>query len=526
MKTSPKHVAAAAIGVFAALPLTGVLAADEALPPPLVAGIPVPQGQLEMAIERVPSIVENVMDQTGIPGIAVAVVANGEVAYAEGFGVRRVGSSDPVTADTIFQIASLSKSIGASVVAHQVGEGVVDWSTPVTDLLPWFRLSDEHVTALVTIGDLYAHRSGLPNHAGDDLEDLGFDRRTVLERLLYLPLSGFRNEYAYTNFGLTAAAEAVAQAAGMDWAVLSREVLYEPLGMSRTSSVYADFVSANNRAYGHVLTSDGYDALYRREPDAQSPAGGVSSSVADMANWMMMVLQDGTFEGRQIIAEEALLPVLSPQVISSPPFATAARAGFYGYGVGVSYQPSGRALLSHSGAFALGAATNYVMLPSLDVGIVILSNAAPIGAVEAVGMSFADLVQYGEITRDWTSAYAIAMAPILQPFGKYVGHLPPSDPEPHAPLQTYVGTFHNAYFGDVSIAIESGDLVLSAGPADQRYQLRPWSGDEFVFEPQGENATAGSISAASFQLQGDRSASLTIEFFNQYGLGTFLRTGD
>lgn len=522
MNPSPKHVAAAVMGLIFALPVTN-LAAEENLPPPLVAGVGVPQGQIEMAIERVPEIVNAVMEQTGVPGIAVAVVADGEVAYAEGFGVRRVGTADPVTPDTIFQIASLSKSIGASVVAHQVGTGVVDWDTPITELLPWFALSDERVTALVTIGDLFAHRSGLPDHAGDDLEDLGFDRRTILERLRYLPLSGFRQEYAYTNFGLTAAAEAVAAASGEDWADLSREVLYEPLGMSRTSSRLADFLSADNRAYGHVQTGQGYEPLFQREPDAQSPAGGVSSSVTDMANWLLMVLQDGVFEGRQIVADDALLPAISPQVISSPPFVAAARAGFYGYGFGVSYQPSGRVLLSHSGAFALGAATNYVMLPSLEVGIVILSNAAPIGAVEAIGMTVADLVQYGEVTRDWTAAYGEAMAPVMAPFGKYVGRMPPSDPAPHAPLQTYVGTYQNAYFGEVAITSEAGELALSAGPEAERFQLRHWTGDAFVFAPRGENATAGSISAASFRLEGDRSVSLTIEFFDAYDQGTFLR---
>ncbi len=162
------------------------------------------------------------MAATGVPGIAVAVVDDGEVALVKGYGVREAGKPEPVDGDTVFQIASVSKSVGATVVAREVGKSVVRWDTPVTELLPWFALADPRATAMLTIGDLYAHRSGLPDHAGDDLEDIGYDRRAILERLRFLPLAGFRDSYAYTNNGPTAAAEAVATAAGTDWASLAR----------------------------------------------------------------------------------------------------------------------------------------------------------------------------------------------------------------------------------------------------------------------------------------------------------------
>ena len=105
--------------------------------------------------------------------------------------------------------------------------------------------------------------------------------------------------------------------------------------------------------------------------------------------------------------------------------------------------------LSHSGAFALGAATNYVLIPSLHVGIIVLSNAAPIGAVEALGMDFADLVQFGVITRDWLDAYGKLMAPMNAPSGSLVGKSPPEHPAAAAPLPAYTGVYGNAYFGDM-----------------------------------------------------------------------------
>ena len=182
--------------------------------PPQTAGVPIPDGQIDKAIANLDAIASDVMKRSGIPGMAIAVVRDGKTVYARGFGVRKIGESQRIDADTVFQIASLSKSLAATVVAHEVGASIVRWDTPLVAHLPWFKLIDPWVTQHVTIADMFSHRSGLPEHAGDDLEDLGYDRRTVLERLRLLPLRGFRDVYAYTNFGLMAAAESVAAASG------------------------------------------------------------------------------------------------------------------------------------------------------------------------------------------------------------------------------------------------------------------------------------------------------------------------
>jgi CubicO group peptidase (beta-lactamase class C family) len=246
--------------------------------PPRTAGVPIPDGQIDKAVASLDAIAGDVMKRSGTPGMTVAVVRDGKTVCAKGFGVRKIGKSQPIDADTVFQIASVSKSLAATVVAHQVGAGIVNWDTPVVAHLPWFKLIDPWVTQHVTVADMFSHRSGLPDHAGDDLEDLGYDRRTVLERLRLLPLYGFRNIYAYTNFGLTAAAEAVAAASGKDWESLSEDVLYKPLGMTATSSRFVDFEKQSNRAFGHVKVGEVFRPKYQRLPDGQSPAGGISSS--------------------------------------------------------------------------------------------------------------------------------------------------------------------------------------------------------------------------------------------------------
>ncbi|MGW0182030.1 serine hydrolase [Nocardia sp. NPDC003345] len=493
---------------------------DDSAGPAQAAGVAIPNGRVEHILDRVDQRANELMRTTGIPGMAVAVVYDGKVVYQKGFGVRDVVSRLPVDPETVFQLASMSKPIGATVVARQVQEGAVRWDTPIREPAPWFALNDPYVSDHVTIGDLYAHRSGLPDHAGDELEDLGFDRASILERLRLLPLGPFRDSYEYTNFGVTAAATAVAEASDTEWAELSERSLYRPLGMGSTSSRYDDFLATPDRANGHVLV----DGTYRRneqgrQPDAQSPAGGVNSSVRDIARWMTMVLADGSFEGNQVVAPEALLPAVSPQAVSVPPGAPAARAGSYGFGFNVNDSPAGRVVLSHSGAFNGGAATAFTVIPSADVGIVTLTNAAPVGVPETLNAEFADLVQFGEVRQDWWELYRDAFAQINAPTGELVGASPPRDAAPAQPLDTYTGVYGNDYYGPATVAADDeGALLLTLGPGRVTVPLRHWEGDTFVFSPNGESANPGTVSQARFD--GDR---LWLEFYDTGGLGTFTR---
>lgn len=492
--------------------------------PPQTSGVPIAQGQIDKAVAGLDAIAAEVMKKTGVPGMAVAVVRDGKIAYAKGFGIRKVGENQPIDANTVFQIASLSKSLAASVVAHQVGAGVIKWDTPVQAHLPWFKLMDPWVTQRVTIADMFSHRSGLPDHAGDDLEDLGYDRRTVLEHLRLLPLNGFRDVYAYTNFGLTAAAEAVAAASGKDWESLSDEVLYKPLGMNATSSRFADFEKQANRAIGHVKVGNGFQPKYQRRPDAQSAAGGVSSSVNDLARWLALVLQNGEFDGRRVIPTDALLPAMTAEVVSIHSSSADARASLYGYGFGVGVTPAGRTMISHSGAFASGAGTHYTIMPSARIGIVVLTNAEPGGAAEAVGASFMDLVQFGTVTRDWLAAYGAAMAQLTAPAGDLVGKSPPAKPAPTASSSSYVGRYGNPYFGEAGIVDANGHLELKIGHLSQPYVLTHWDGDVFSVSPSSENQTDGSLSSVTFKRTGNEPAGeLTIEYLNGNGFGQFTR---
>ena len=305
----------AALGLGAASGRPSPLLAQEPSPPadepaPVDApGIVTPQ-RVARAVERLPDLAETILQQSGVPGMAVAIVHDDALTFAGGFGVREMGKDAAVDAETVFQLASVSKSLAATVVASVVGDGTVAWESRMADIAPGFALHDAWPTQNVSVADLFAHRSGLHDHAGDLLEDLGFDREEVLHRLRYLePAYSFREGYEYTNFGLTAAAVAVADVAGQTWEDLSAERLYQPLGMTHTSSRFADYMAEPNRAVPHVKDGDTWVVTpMQREPDAQSPAGGVSSNARELAQWMRLQLGQGSFEGQQLIPSRGPRP--------------------------------------------------------------------------------------------------------------------------------------------------------------------------------------------------------------------------
>ena len=498
----------------AALPGCG--GGDEDPFPPEPGPGPVPAPNSDLAVGELDGRVADLMSKTGVPGVAVAVVRGDQTIYAKGFGVRDLRSDGRVDADTVFQLASVSKSIGATAVAHQVGLGQIRWNQPMHELLPWFLLSDPEASRLLTVADLYAHRSGLPGHIGDHLEDLGYSQREVLERLRHVPLDGFRTKYAYTNFGLTAAGVAVAEKAGLDWATLNEQVLYRPLGMHRTSSRFSDFMQRDNRVVGHRKTGDQWGVNTLRMPDAQAPAASVTSSVNELAKWLSMLLGKGVYQGRRIVDAAALAPVLSPQMQTDP----AKPNSHYGFGFNVGLTHGGRRLYSHSGAFGLGAATAFNVLPSSDLGIVVLTNGYPVGLPEVLCVQFVDLLEFGAVQNDdYLGSAGEYFAKLNAPQGVLVDQTPPASPVPPGPLSDYVGQYHNDFYGPLQIDLVDGALQLTLGAAPLRLPLQHWDAHVFTFRPLAENASPGSISQASFA-----GREVTLEIYDDpRGLGSFVR---
>jgi CubicO group peptidase (beta-lactamase class C family) len=480
--------------------------------------------QVTHAIQELEKLAQKKIQENAVPGIAIAVVFQDRVMYAKGFGVRDVNTKAPVDADTVFQLASVSKPIGSTVVAELVGEGKITWDSKLSALDPTFEMFDPWVTREVTIRDMYAHRSGLPEHAGDLLEDLGFTRAEILYRLRFQhPGSSFRSHYAYTNFGMTEGGIAAAKAYGLEWEEATKQKLFKPLGMNSTSSHYADFVARANKALGHVLVGGKWVQKFKRDPDAQSPTGGVSSSVNDLAKWMRLQLANGKFDGKQIVNEMALAETHHPQMMTGfNPFTDLPT--FYGLGWNVGYDQQGRLRLNHSGAFGLGAGTYVTLVPGEQLGIVVLTNAYPIGMAEALGTIFVDIALYGKPTQDW---FVLFKQLFSNPAA--IGTVPgfdysksPASPSPALKNSVYLGEYRNAFFGDISIIEKDGGLAIVQGPKKMTFAMKHYDRDTFTYETEGENAVGRS--GITFTIGPDGKATeVIVENLNVRGEGTFKR---
>jgi CubicO group peptidase (beta-lactamase class C family) len=485
---------------------------------------PITAEQVSHAVEEIQKLAANEIEEGAVPGLAISVVFQDRVVCAAGFGVRNVQTQEPVNADTVFQLASLSKPIGSTLVAELVGEGKISWDSKISDLDPEFAMYDPWVSREITLRDFYSHRSGLPEHTGDLLEDLGFSRKEILHRLRYQrPASSFRSHYAYTNFGMTEAGVAAVKAYNLTWENASEQKLYRPLGMKSTSSRYSDFSARTNKALGHVQQNGKWVQKYKRDPDPESPAGGASSSVNDLAQWIRLQLADGKFEGNRVVDEKALTLTHTPQMLTgySP---LNGLPSFYGLGWNVNYDTEGRLRLGHSGAFALGAATSVLLVPSEHLGIVVLTNAYPIGLAEGLAFTFTDIALYGKATQDWVALFKKVFSDPAA-VGVFLGadySKPPTSPTPPLANTAYLGTYTNDFFGDIQIFEKGDSLAVLEGPRKMTFPLKHYDRDIFTYKTEGENAVG--TTGVTFTIGPDgKATTLVIENLNALGEGTFKR---
>ena len=457
---------------------------------------PASPGDIHTALTKLDAYICDVMQKTKVPGLSVAVVYQNQVVFLKGYGVRKVGEPAKIDPDTVFEIASVSKPIASTIVASLVGSGEVSWDDRIETLDPDFKLSDPAASEQVTIRDLFSHRSGLPTGAGDVLEDLGYSRPEVLHRIRLVPLAGeFRKTYHYSNFGLTEGAIAATLKSGRTWEEVAHEQLYGKIGMRSTSSRYSDYENNPNKAALHYLLKEGvYKNWFVREADSEAPAGGVSSNVRDLANFVKLQLGEGAFDGQQIVDKAALDETHKPEICAAVPGPVPpgqCPGSYYGLGWNVGKDAEGALRLSHSGAFDLGSATAVYLEPDEQLGIVVLTNGTPIGVPEAVSVTFLDYFRYGYAKNDYLAIFRPIFKQIVaetqDSSTDYSKLPPPSNPSSPSALSAYKGTYVSPYYGKLQIEVEQNRLVMRLPPRGAYYELTHWDGDTFTYYFASEN---------------------------------------
>lgn len=314
-----------------------------------------------------------------VPGVAIAVIKNGEVVLAEGFGLRNVEAGLPVTPDTIFAIGSASKAFTTMAMGILVDDGRLAWDKPVRDYLPTFRLWDPFATERMTPRDLVTHRSGLPRH---DLMwyNSPFSRQELFDRLRYLePNKDFRTYFQYQNLMYMAAGYLVGQIASSIWEQVVEERIFRPLEMRHSnfsveeSQRTADFALPYDEKKGEVCR------IPFRNIDTIGPAGSINSNLVDMANWVLLHVSNGQFKGRQVISPGNLSQMHTPQmVIQGMPgldiLTKYKEISLLSYGLGWFINNYRGHTLVHHGGNIDGFSSLVSFMPGERVGAVVLTN--------------------------------------------------------------------------------------------------------------------------------------------------------
>lgn len=417
------------------------------------------------------------------PGLAMAVVKDGRIVFARGYGVRELGTAAPVDTQTLFAIGSTTKAMTATALAMLVDDGRVSWDDPVTKFLPGFQLSDPYVTRELTIRDLLTHRAGLPNadflwYGVENSSDEIF-RRMRLVRPAYSMRAGF----IYQNVMYAVAGRVVEAASGMPWAEFLRTRIFVPLGMTRTVASLAAASRTANVASPHFSIDDTVRVITNAPVDAVAPAGAVWSSIADMARWMRFMLDSGRVGGRALVQPRTFAEMVRPQTMVPPaefyPTAQLTQPHWVTYGLGWFQQDyRGRKVDFHTGSIDGMVAIIGLMLDE-RLGVYVLSNLDHMEARHALMLKTFDVFT-GAPPRDWSADLQTLYGRLRQQAaaaraGAERRRIPGT--RPSLALERYEGTYEDSLYGSARVTVENGALRLRSGTLTA--SLDHWQYDTF-----------------------------------------------
>jgi len=428
----------------------------------------------QQAPPKFDAYVQRVMQTFTVPGLSVAIVKDGNVVLAKGYGVRRMGEAAAVDAQTRFGIASNTKLFTATALAVLVEEGKVEWDKPVIDYLPAFAMSDPYVTRELTIRDLLVHRSGLGLGAGDLLwwPPSTYDRKEIARRIRYIPLAtSFRSAYAYDNVLYLVAGEVIEAVSGKSWEDFVRQRILAKVGMRDSDVRHSGSARGGNVAGTHAEVNDTVRPVAPFASDNTNPAGGIMSGAADMAKWMMVQLDSGRVAGGGRLFSPAstkeLWREVTPTPIGSVPPVVAGTLGHLrpnmsGYALGLNVRDyRGKILRQHTGGLP-GYLSKVAMIPELRLGVAVLTNQESGAAFESIAYHVLDYylsVKPPDYPAAFQALNEQGRAKLREAEQKAAATRD-STSGPSLPLAQYAGTYRDPWYGNVTISQEGKGLAI------------------------------------------------------------------
>jgi CubicO group peptidase (beta-lactamase class C family) len=407
-----------------------------------------------------------------VPGMAVAIVKDGKIVVAKGYGVRKLGDSTPVDEFTLFGIGSNTKAFTTAALATLIDEGKLSWDDPVYQRLPGFVMYDPYVSHEMTIRDLLTHRSGMGLGEGDLLfwPHSTYTRDEIIYKLRFMkPASSFRSHYAYDNLLYMTAGQIIPAVTGTSWDDYIRQRIFAPLGMTHSTVTNKNFKPGDDYSSPHSRVDGKLQPLPLEELDNAGPAGSIQSCASDMAKWVQLQLNrgkfvdrngaelDGTKKDGRLFSEQRSREMWTPQTIlpigNPPPALAGLKANFADYALGWMLRDyHGRKLVGHTGGVA-GFVSRVMLVPEENLGVVVLTNAEEGGAFDAILYHVLD--HYFQVPpTDWISAYKSlkdAEEKEAAEAMKKAEGARAADSKPSLPLEKYAGVYNDIWYGPITI---------------------------------------------------------------------------
>ena len=465
--------------------------------------MPVPAG---LTSEQIDSLAQRARRAFDVPGIAVCVIKDGKVIHSRGYGVRSLRTGEPVDENTLFGIASNSKAFTTAALGMLVDEGKLSWDDKVRKFIPEFKLFDPYVTEEFTVRDLLCHRSGLGLGAGDLMffpDGSDFTIPDIIHNLQFLkPVTSFRSQYAYDNNLYIIAGQVVARASGMSWEDFIEKRILRPLGMSHSAATFDRLRDTSDVIDGHSRVDGKVQVIVRHRGQVDDAAGGIYSCISDLSKWVLLHLQHGKYgpDSVRLFSEAVWRERWAPQTILPVGGPGPYNTHFAAYGLGFGLQDvRGYKQISHTGGLE-GMVTQITMIPELQLGIIVLTNAEEGGAFSAITNQIKD--SYLGITgTDRVAEYAAARKTqlgrarrITDSIWKEVDRVAGSGGSGGsgglgdsgartgvAGWSVYTGEYRDAWFGEVTIAVKNGHLWFDSKRSPRLTgEMLPYKGNSFV----------------------------------------------
>lgn len=468
--------------------------------------------------KQIDSVAELTLKTFDVPGIAVAVIKDGKLVHAKGYGVRSLKNMLKVDENTLFGIASNSKAFTAAALGMLVDEGKIKWDDKVTDYIPEFKLYNPYVTDEFTIRDLLTHRSGMGLGAGDLMmfpDSSDFTKKDIIHNLRYLKqVSGFRTKYDYDNNLYIVAGEIVAKVSGSSWEAFVENRIMKPLNMNSSATSLSRLKDKSNAISPHAPVDGTVQAINMDWSETANAAGGIWSNLTDYSKWLIALMEKGKYGdglNKKLFSDAVSEELWTPQTIVPVRTSAPYNSHFAAYGLGFFLRDlKGYKHVSHTGGLA-GIVTQEIMLPELKLGIIVFTNQQSGAAFTAVSNTIMDSylgikdMNWVKMLHDRVAAGEAQAKKITDDVWKEIA-AQQKKTEGRIDVSLFTGTYHDAWFGDIEVLVKDGKTWFQSKRSPKLHgEVLPYKGSTFIVKWNDRSMDADAFMLFSTDAEGKAS---------------------